>query len=51
MGVSAKSGYRIRQMDVITAFLYGFLDEEICIMQPTMFEDGTTRVSFLKKAL
>ncbi len=51
MGVSAKKGYRIRQMDVITAFLYGFLDEEIYIMQPTMFEDGTTRVCFLKKAL
>ena len=51
MGMSAKRGYRIRQMDVITAFLYGFLDEEIYIMQPTMFEDGTTRVCFLKKAL
>lgn len=25
--------------------------EEIYIMQPTMFEDGTTRVSFLKKFL
>ena len=51
MAVSAKRGYRIRQMDVITAFLYGFLDEEIYIMQPTMFEDGTTRVCLLKKAL
>ncbi len=51
MGVSAKRGYRIRQIDIITAFLYGFLDEEIYIMQPTMFEDGTTRVCFLKKSL
>ena len=51
MGMSTKRGYRIHQMDVITAFLYGFLDEEIYIMQPTMFEDGTTRVCFLKKAL
>ncbi len=49
MGVSAKRGYRIRQMDVIIAFLYGFLDEEIYIMQSTIFEDGTTRVCFLKK--
>ncbi len=51
MGVSAKRSYRIRQMDVITAFSYGFFDKEICIMQPTMFEDSTTRVCFLKKAL
>ncbi len=51
MGMSAKRGYRIREMDVITAFLYGFLDEEIYIMQPIMFEDGTTRVCFLKRAL
>ncbi len=49
MDVSAKRGSRIRQMDVITAFLYGFLDEEIYIMQTNMFEDGTTRVCFLKK--
>ncbi len=51
MGVSAKRCYRIRQMDVIPAFLYGFLDEKIYIMQPTMFEDGTTRVCLLKKGL
>ena len=38
-------------MDVIIVFFYGFLDEEIYIMQPTIFEDGTARVSFLKKAL
>lgn len=51
MGISAKRGYRIRQMDVITAFLYGFLFEEIFIIQPTMFEDGTSRVCLLRKAL
>lgn len=38
-------------MYVITAFLYGFFDEEIYIMQPTMFEDSTAWVCFLKKAL
>ena len=38
-------------MDIITAIPYGFLDEEIYIMQPTIFEDGTTWVCFLKKAL
>ncbi len=51
MGISAKKSYRIRQVDVIAAFFHGFLDEKIYIMQPTMFEDGTPRVCFLKKAL
>ena len=32
MDVSIKRGYQICQMDVINAFLYGFLDEEIYIM-------------------
>ena len=49
--MSAKRGYWIRQMDVITAFFYGFLDEQIYIIHPTMFEDGTTRVYLFKKAL
>lgn len=47
----AKRDYRIRQMDIIIAFLYGFLDKEIYIIQLTMFENGTTWVYFLKKAL
>ncbi len=51
IGVSARRGYRIRHIDVITTFLYGFLDEKIYIMQLTMFKDGITRVRFLKKAL
>ncbi len=51
MGVSAKKCYQFRQMYVITAFFYLFLDEEIYIIQPTMFEDGTTRVNSLKKTL
>ena len=42
MGMSANRSYWIRQMDVITAFFYGFLDEKIYIMQLSMFEDGTT---------
>ena len=40
--MSAKRGYQICQMDVITIFFYGFFDKRIYIMQPTMFEDGTT---------
>ncbi len=30
-GVSFKRGYKIRQIDVVTAFLYGFLDEVIFV--------------------
>ena len=51
MGMSAKKRYRICQMDVITAFLYEYLDEKIYIIQPTIFEDNTTQVCFHKKAL
>ena len=51
IGMSAKKGYRIYQMNVITAFLYGFLDEKIYIIQPIIFENDTTWVYFLKKAL
>ena len=44
--MSAKRGYRIRQIDVITTFVYGFLDEKMYIMYPTIFKDGTTWVEF-----
>ncbi len=30
-GVSVKRGYKIRQIDVVTDFLYGFLDEVIYV--------------------
>ncbi len=36
-GVSVKCGYKIWQMDVVTAFLYRFLDEIIYIEQPHRF--------------
>ena len=51
MGILVKKGYQICQIDVITAFFYGFFDEKIYIMQLTIFKDNTTRVCFLKKAL
>ena len=50
MGVAAKRGYRAFQMDVVTAFLYGFLDEIIYVYQPTTLENGTM-VCRLRKAL
>ena len=39
------------QMDVKTAFLYGFLDEKVYMDQPPFFEDGSDRVCFLKRSL
>ncbi len=37
-GVSVKCSYKIWKMGVVTAFLYGFLDEIIYIKQPHLFE-------------
>ena len=51
MGMSAKRGYWIRQVDLITAFLYKFFDEQIYIIQLTIFEYDITQIYFLKKAL
>ena len=41
----------IEQLDVRTAFLYGAIDEEIFVEQPTGQEDGSNRVCLLNKAL
>ena len=38
-------------MDAVTAFLYGFLDEAIYVIQPTLFEKGEDKVCLLRKAL
>lgn len=50
-GVSVKRGYKIRQIDVVTAFLYGFLDEIIYVEQPHQFELNPELVCRLRKAL
>ena len=41
----------ICQMDVKTAYLNGYLKEEIYILQPTRFDDGTGHVCHLKCSL
>ncbi len=46
----ARSLY-IYQMDVVTAFLYGFLDEAIYVSQPDGFMTDPTLVCELRKAL
>ena len=51
MGISVKRRLSIYHMDMVTAFLYGFLDESIYVIQPTLFERGENKVCLLPKAL
>ncbi|CAI7890270.1 unnamed protein product [Closterium sp. NIES-54] len=48
---AAIKGWVVKQMDVTTAFLNGVLEEEIFMVQPEGFDDGSGRVWKLKKAL
>lgn len=51
MAISALRRLKIHQMDVVTAFLYGFLDQILFIEQPHQLHDGTNRVCRLRKSL
>ena len=51
--IAAALDYEIEQMDVKTAFLYGNVEEEIYVEQPTGYEEGcgSEDVCVLDKAL
>ena len=49
--LAAAKDLEIEQMDVKTAFLYGYIDEEIYMEQAPGHSDGTTRVCRLNKGL
>lgn len=51
LAVAARERLKLTQFDVSTAFLYGYLDEEIYIRQPEGFSDNTNRVCKLEKSL
>jgi hypothetical protein len=51
LSIAASCNMRLMQFDVKTAFLYGDLDEEIFMQQPTGFDDGTGRVCKLHRGL
>jgi hypothetical protein len=51
LSVAASEKLHIAQFDVKTAFLYGLLDEELYMLQPEGFDDGTNRVCKLKRSL
>ncbi|CAI7882717.1 unnamed protein product [Closterium sp. NIES-54] len=48
---AAVKGWHVKQMDITTAFLNGILLEDIYMAQPDGYEDGTSRVCKLKKAI
>ncbi|CAI7769221.1 unnamed protein product [Closterium sp. NIES-53] len=50
-GMAANRGWRIKQMDITTAFLNGIILEELYMLQPEGFDDGSGRVCKLKKAI
>lgn len=51
LSLVTKYNLNITHFDVKTAFLYGELKEELYLMQPEGFNDGTHRVCRLKKGL
>ncbi|CAI7849531.1 unnamed protein product [Closterium sp. NIES-54] len=51
LGMAANRGWRIKQMDITTAFLNGIILEELYMLQPEGLDDGSGRVCRLKKAI
>ncbi|CAI7815532.1 unnamed protein product [Closterium sp. NIES-54] len=51
LGMAANRGWRIKQMDITTAFLNGIILEELYMLQPQGLDDGSGRVWRLKKAI
>ncbi|CAI7921694.1 unnamed protein product [Closterium sp. NIES-54] len=51
LGAATVCGWKVEQMDVKTAFLYGVVDEEIYMKQPEGYDDGSRCVCRLNKAI
>lgn len=51
LAIAAKFDLNIHQMDAVTAFLQGTLDECILMNQPECFHDGSSKVCRLKKSI
>lgn len=50
-GIAAERSLYMEQMDVVTAFFYGFLDEDIFVNQPEGYVIDAALVCHLRKAL
>ncbi|CAI7839480.1 unnamed protein product [Closterium sp. NIES-53] len=44
LAAAAVCGWKVEQMDVKTAFLYGMVDEEIYMKEPEGYDDGSGRI-------
>ncbi|CAI7757852.1 unnamed protein product [Closterium sp. NIES-54] len=51
LGMAANCGWRIKKMDITTAFLNGIILEELYMLQPEGLDDGSGRVCKLKKTI
>ena len=51
LAAAAICGWKAEKMDVKTAFLYGVVEEEIYMKQPTGYDDGSGHVCKLNKAI
>ncbi|CAI7741183.1 unnamed protein product, partial [Closterium sp. NIES-54] len=51
LGMAANRGWKIKQMDITTAFLNGIILEELYMLQPEGLDDGSGRMCRLKKAI
>jgi Reverse transcriptase (RNA-dependent DNA polymerase) len=51
LALVAATGMHLHQMDVTTAFLYGYVDKEIYMRQPPGHGDGTNRVCKLVRSI
>ncbi|CAI7864029.1 unnamed protein product [Closterium sp. NIES-53] len=51
LGTAANRGWKIKQMDITTAFLNGIILQELYMLQPEGLDDGSSRVCRLKKTI
>lgn len=49
--LAAAQGWELEQMDISTAFFYGEVEEDICVIQPIGIENGRGQTCKLRKAL